>query len=85
MILTEEAKVPIRCERYQVDPEVVSRNVRHSSVPGRLDKPLEEDSARRRRIKSPSHMETHQTFLGESQENTARIFRMPKQEFEKDI
>ena len=57
MILTEEAKVPIRCERCQVDPEVVSRSVRHSGVPGRHGKPLKENSPQRRYIKFTSHME----------------------------
>ena len=51
MILTEEAKVPIRCERCQVDPEVVSRSVRHSGVPGRHGKPLKENSPQRERAR----------------------------------
>lgn len=50
-------KVPIRCEKCQVDPEVMSRSVRHSSVSGRHGKPLKENSPRRRHIQFTSHME----------------------------
>ena len=75
-ILTEEAKVPIRCERCQADPEGVSRSARHSGVPGRHGKPLEENSPGRRQIKFTSHMEhvpgKHRT-----------VFRMLKQELGK--
>lgn len=43
-------KVPIRCEKCQVDPEMMSRSIRHSSVSGRHGKPLKENSPRRRHM-----------------------------------
>lgn len=83
VILTEEVRVLTRLERCQVDPAVVSRSsVRHSGVPGKHVKPLEEDRTRRRQIKPPRHMGTCETLLGDSQEKN-RIFRRLEQKLEK--